>query len=145
MGRSASIVTALLVLLKLLVGLVLLILILLRDLWRILCRKLGRKPSPCGPLEPTSTEKNWTPPTTRLEETKPTELPEESRAIKREKAYDVAEIQQKYPRAYEKWTEEEDNQLRRLVDVGHTVREMASILQRKPGAIRSRMMKLSLI
>lgn len=61
------------------------------------------------------------------------------------KAYDVEEIREKHPKAYTKWTEDEDNLLRKEYLRGKTVEELASMLQRKPGAIRSRLIRLGLL
>ncbi len=47
------------------------------------------------------------------------------------------------PRAYEKWTEEEEDALLELMKTGHTIRSAAELLQRKPSAIRSRFEKLN--
>jgi DNA-binding NarL/FixJ family response regulator len=54
-------------------------------------------------------------------------------------------IRAKHPRAYEKWSEEEDQQLRQLVQAGMKEKDIAAQLQRQLGAIRSRMEKLGLI
>ena len=61
------------------------------------------------------------------------------------KAYDVKEIRQKYPKAYMRWTEDEDNALRNSYLRGKSIDELASIFQRKPSAIRSRLKKLGLL
>jgi DNA-binding NarL/FixJ family response regulator len=53
------------------------------------------------------------------------------------------EHRQTDPRAYEKWTEEEENALIELMKTGHTIRSAAELLQRKPSAIRSRLEKLN--
>jgi len=62
----------------------------------------------------------------------------------KKKSYTFEEIRQKYPRAYMVWTEEEENQLMDLIDQGMTTGEMAVKLQRKIGAIRSRIKKMEL-
>lgn len=54
----------------------------------------------------------------------------------------MAAIKERYPRAYQKWEQEEDDSLRRLHGEGHYVAEIAERLQRQPGAIRSRLAKL---
>jgi DNA-binding NarL/FixJ family response regulator len=54
----------------------------------------------------------------------------------------LARIKQKHSRAYERWTDEEDAQLRDAVQRGTAVSEIAQQLQRQPGAIRSRPAKL---
>jgi len=61
------------------------------------------------------------------------------------KAYGVEEIREKYPKAYAKWTEDEDSILRNEYLRGKTVEELASSFQRKPGAIRSRLLRLGLL
>lgn len=61
------------------------------------------------------------------------------------KAYGVEEIRQKYPKAYAKWTEDEDNFLRNEYLRGQTIDELASTFQRQPSAIRSRLRKLGLV
>jgi hypothetical protein len=60
-------------------------------------------------------------------------------------AYTLAQKRQRYPRAYEKWNEEEDGKLREFVNSGGTVAQIARRLQRNRGAIRSRIMKLNLV
>lgn len=56
----------------------------------------------------------------------------------------LAHIRKEHPRAYERWTEKEDETLKYLVASSSSVRDIAELLQRQPGAIRSRMMKLDL-
>lgn len=56
----------------------------------------------------------------------------------------IDKIRQQYLRAYEKWTEEEDAQLRQKYNEGSGVKELAILLQRQPGAIESRLRKLGL-
>lgn len=60
------------------------------------------------------------------------------------KKYHVSDIRIKYPSAYEKWSEEQDDILRTCFREGLVVRDIAKRLQRKPGAIRSRIKKLGL-
>jgi DNA-binding CsgD family transcriptional regulator len=60
-------------------------------------------------------------------------------------AYTLAEKRERHPRAYEKWTDAEDGQLRELVQSGASVAQIAGRLQRNRGAIRSRIMKLNLV
>lgn len=55
------------------------------------------------------------------------------------------EIQQLHPRAYEKWTDEEDAQLTQLFRSGQTAKQIAETLQRQPSAVRSRLAKLNLV
>jgi DNA-binding NarL/FixJ family response regulator len=61
------------------------------------------------------------------------------------KSYDVEEIRHDHPRAYEKWSAEEDKQLSELFRSGKTVKEIAKALDRQEGAIRSRLVKLNLV
>lgn len=49
-----------------------------------------------------------------------------------------------HPRAYERWTSEEEAELRALHASGRTVAEIAGELQRQPSAIRSRMSHLGI-
>jgi len=56
----------------------------------------------------------------------------------------MKEIRQVYPRAYDKWTDEEEEALKTLVSSGRNTEEIAEALQRQPGAITSRMNKLGL-
>jgi hypothetical protein len=60
-------------------------------------------------------------------------------------AYTLKEKRERYPRAYEKWTNEEDGMLRDLVLTGSTIAQIAGRLQRNRGAIRSRVIKLNLV
>ena len=61
------------------------------------------------------------------------------------KSHDVEEIRHDHPRAYEKWSAEEDKQLSELSRSGKTVKEIAKALDRQEGAIRSRLGKLNLV
>ncbi len=61
------------------------------------------------------------------------------------KAYTVAGIRRSYPKAYAKWTEQENEKLRTLLREGHSIGELAQIFQRKKGAIRSRLIKFRLL
>jgi hypothetical protein len=61
------------------------------------------------------------------------------------KTYNVQKIREKYPQAYMKWTEELDLLLRNLYKQGKTINELAEAFQRKPSAIRARLLKLQLI
>ena len=60
------------------------------------------------------------------------------------KAYDLTEIRQDHPRAYEPWTPKDDNQLRQLFHAGASQEQMSKALLRQSGAIRSRLVKLHL-
>ena len=57
----------------------------------------------------------------------------------------LEEIKKNYPRAYENWTEKEDNQIITQYEQGKTIPQIAIIHQRRTGAIRSRLKKLGLI
>ena len=59
------------------------------------------------------------------------------------KSYSVEEIRQQYPSAYEKWTQEDDDELKRLHDTGLSVSELAERFGHNAGAIRSRLRRLS--
>ena len=61
------------------------------------------------------------------------------------KSYDIEEIRHVHPRAYEKWSTEEDGQLSELFRGGKSVSEIAKALCRQEGAIRSRLVKLTLV
>ena len=51
----------------------------------------------------------------------------------------LEKIRKKYPRAYERWTEEEENLLVQKHNEGLDNKKIASLLQRKIGAIQSRL------
>lgn len=59
-----------------------------------------------------------------------------------QKSYDLDTIRQEHPKAYEKWTDEEDARLVTLFKQGDTILTIARLLQRQSGAIRSRLVKL---
>ncbi len=65
--------------------------------------------------------------------------------LKSTRSYSVVDVRTKYPRAYEKWSDEQDKILKKSVQDGLAVGEIAKNLQRKPGAIRSRIRKLGLL
>jgi ATP-dependent DNA helicase RecQ len=52
-------------------------------------------------------------------------------------------LQQHHPRAYERWTQEEDTDLLSLHAAGAPLSQLAARFQRQPSAIRSRLAKLS--
>ena len=54
-------------------------------------------------------------------------------------------IRQKYPRAYVKWSQDEDENLKKEYASCQEIGELAQRFQRQPGAIRSRLQKLGLI
>lgn len=57
----------------------------------------------------------------------------------------LAAIRAECPRAYEKWTFDEDEQLRSIHASGMPVEEIAEHLHRQVSAIRCRLMKLSIV
>lgn len=59
-----------------------------------------------------------------------------------ERKYRLTDIRHQYPKAYEKWTSEEDAQLIELFNAGKTTREIAEKLLRQPSAISSRLQKI---
>lgn len=56
----------------------------------------------------------------------------------------LEKLREKFPRAYNPWTANEDNQLVEMVKRGVKPADMARILRRQPGAIHARLEKLSL-
>lgn len=60
-------------------------------------------------------------------------------------AYNIKEIQQKYPRAYTTWTNKEDIRLKNEYIQGKTINELVDIFQRRPSAIRIRLRRLRLV
>jgi RNA polymerase primary sigma factor len=61
------------------------------------------------------------------------------------KSYSLEDIRLDYSRAYEKWSCEEDEQLRERYKQGASFTEIANTLQRNRGAIRARLKKLSIL
>lgn len=59
-------------------------------------------------------------------------------------AQHLAAIRAEWPRAYEKWTRDEDEQLRSMHASGIPVEEIAGLLQRQVSAIRARLVKLAI-
>ena len=57
----------------------------------------------------------------------------------------LAEVRERYPCAYKKWTEVEESRLDHLVRTGASAKQIALELQRQPSAIRSRLNKLGLL
>lgn len=56
----------------------------------------------------------------------------------------MEKAKQNHPRAYAPWSEDEDTELKTLHAAGRSTQEVADKLQRQPGAIRSRLVKLGL-
>jgi hypothetical protein len=54
-------------------------------------------------------------------------------------------MRQRYPRAYTPWIAAEDEDLRQRYTLGATLEELATLFQRQPGGIRSRLAKLGLV
>ena len=61
------------------------------------------------------------------------------------KPYSLDDIRQKFPKAYEKWTPEEDEKLKTLYLSGQKVDQLADYFQRKKSAIKSRLRKFRVI
>lgn len=61
------------------------------------------------------------------------------------KSYTFTSVREKYPKAYEKWSSDQDEILKKYFQKGLSVSEISKKLLRKPGAIRSRLRKLSLL
>lgn len=56
----------------------------------------------------------------------------------------LAQIKERYPRAYEPWTPEEEASLRKQHAEGHSMAQIAAAFQRQSSAIRSRLQRLGL-
>ncbi|MBC8383660.1 MAG: DNA helicase RecQ [Candidatus Cloacimonetes bacterium] len=59
--------------------------------------------------------------------------------------FPYSEIRKEFPKAYEKWLEKDDELLEQNYLSGTSIKELAKLFQRKPGAIRSRLIKNGLI
>jgi hypothetical protein len=57
-------------------------------------------------------------------------------------AYQVTEIRRKHPRAYARWTPEDDAALLDATRAGHGIDSLVGTFGRQPGAIRSRLARL---
>ena len=57
----------------------------------------------------------------------------------------LEKIREEYPKAYEKWTELDDKLLELSFQMDQNINELARFLQRKPGAVRSRLKKIGMI
>lgn len=62
----------------------------------------------------------------------------------KKKTYSVNEVRKIYPKAYQKWTPEEETQLKQCFNSKKSISEMSKILGRKEKGIRSRLQKLGL-
>jgi len=65
--------------------------------------------------------------------------------IIKNKSYSIVDIQKKFPTAYEKWTNEEEQRLINGYNNGKTIKELSELLGRQQGGIRSRLKKLNLM
>lgn len=61
-----------------------------------------------------------------------------------QKSYSFEEKRKQHPHAYERWSKEDEEQLRLQYDKGTSIDEIATKLQRNPSAIKSRLKKLNL-
>jgi hypothetical protein len=57
----------------------------------------------------------------------------------------LSRLREKHPRAYTKWTPEEDARLKAEFAKGTSRAELAAIFEREPSAIKSRLQKLGLL
>ncbi|WP_238178360.1 hypothetical protein [Calothrix sp. 336/3] len=62
-----------------------------------------------------------------------------------QKSYSIEEIRKQYPRAYESWNAEEDEELRLQYNQQASIDEIATEFQRQPSAVKSRLKKLGLL
>lgn len=60
-------------------------------------------------------------------------------------SHSISEIKKRFPRAYERWSDEEDHTLKTSFSEGADISEQSALLGRQPGAIRSRLEKLGLM
>lgn len=56
----------------------------------------------------------------------------------------LSKIVQRYPRAYDKWSPDEEQRVAELYKEGKTLREIAAVVERQPNAIRSRLEKMGM-
>jgi ATP-dependent DNA helicase RecQ len=77
------------------------------------------------------------------EDARPGEVPPPLAPVSSTGAEHLQTIKQDHPRAYEKWTQEDDAELLSLHAAGTPVSELATHFRRQPSAIRSRLAKLS--
>lgn len=57
----------------------------------------------------------------------------------------VDELKKDHPRAFEKWTDQEQNDVERMFKAGDSIKTIAEKLQRSYGSIKLRLIKLGLI
>ena len=60
-------------------------------------------------------------------------------------AYSIEEIRREYPKAYAKWSSDDDERLKEMYAAGNDVAELAKHFERGTGAIESRLRKLGLM
>lgn len=61
------------------------------------------------------------------------------------KSSKLEELRKEHPKAYTKWSSDEDEVLKVKFSEGMSVAELAQFFQRQPGAIQSRLAKLGLV
>lgn len=61
------------------------------------------------------------------------------------KSYSLGTIHRQYPRAYERWTDDEDARLKVEYGKGLGIQLLSEMFQRQPTAIRSRLRKLGIV
>jgi hypothetical protein len=74
-----------------------------------------------------------------------TELESKKEGKDRTRSYSLETVRQRYPRAYEKWTEDVDARLRIEYGKGLSIQLLSEMFQRQPSAIRSRLRKLGIL
>lgn len=57
----------------------------------------------------------------------------------------LTEMRKEFPRAFAEWSKSEEGQLVELYQSGKSLQEIARVLQRKRGAIRTRLQKLGIV
>jgi hypothetical protein len=65
------------------------------------------------------------------------------RKNQKQKSFNLEKIRQQYPKAYTKWSSEDDELLQNKYDEGISIAELSQFFQRQPSAIRSRLEKLA--
>jgi hypothetical protein len=56
----------------------------------------------------------------------------------------IEKIREQHPKAYTKWSSDDDEELRSKYDQGISIAELSQFFQRQPSAIRSRLVKLGI-
>ena len=81
----------------------------------------------------------------RVEEIIEHKMPSKSEAdVGQSKSYSVDKIRQEYPKAYQPWTIEADEELRQMYGTASSITQIAVHFGRRPGAITSRLNRLGL-